>query len=251
MFSKPDFQTWGKASAVLFAAVMTRIDGRKDDALLRTYGFTGFPSLAVLDADGTALTKKVGRDLFAMATATAAATDHAALAAKVGAGDEVDRAAWFMARLGVGELELEPARAEMADLELTEAQRASAEQQLLVMEVGQLLRGRDATEVADKVYALHKAGKRLPAGSSLAFGFDSKLLEGAKKAGDGAAYLAAMPSVKEQLEEQVRNLEELLPKYQDNQRALESLRSSLEATRKNLADIDATAAAFRKNGPDR
>ena len=51
MFSSKGFQSWGKDNAILFAAVMTKIEGRKDDELLRTYEFRGFPSMAILDAD--------------------------------------------------------------------------------------------------------------------------------------------------------------------------------------------------------
>ena len=41
MFSKSDFQHWAKGNVVPFAAVATRIEGRKEDDLLRTYGFRG------------------------------------------------------------------------------------------------------------------------------------------------------------------------------------------------------------------
>ena len=91
MFSKKDFQTWGKQNAILFAAVMTKIEGRKDDALLRTYEFRGFPSMAILDADGTAMTKKVPRDLYSMSNIVAAAPAYAKLSAAIEAGNEVDR----------------------------------------------------------------------------------------------------------------------------------------------------------------
>ena len=58
VFSTTEFQSWGKNNAVLFAATMTKIEGRKDDELLRTYEFRGFPSMAILDAKGEAITKK-------------------------------------------------------------------------------------------------------------------------------------------------------------------------------------------------
>ena len=69
MFSKEDFQAWGKKDVVLFASVMTRIEGREDDDLLTKYGFRGFPSFAILDAEGEAITKQMGRDLASMQTA--------------------------------------------------------------------------------------------------------------------------------------------------------------------------------------
>ena len=110
MFSKQDFQDWGKQNAVLFAAVMTKIEGRKNDDLLRTYGFSGFPSMAILDADGEAITKRVPRDLFSMQNIVAAAPDYVKLKAAEQAGEAVDGKAWFMARLGVGELEAKEAK---------------------------------------------------------------------------------------------------------------------------------------------
>lgn len=52
----------------MFLSVMSRVRGRKDDNLLKTYGFRGFPSFAALDATGKMLAKPRGRSLAAFET---------------------------------------------------------------------------------------------------------------------------------------------------------------------------------------
>ena len=85
MFSQKKFQTWGKGDAILFAAVMTRIEGRENDRLLRKYGFSGFPSLAILDADGALITKQITRNTGSIQSAMRASQSYASLKKKVDA----------------------------------------------------------------------------------------------------------------------------------------------------------------------
>ena len=115
MFSTDDFQAWGKDNAILFAAVMTKIEGRKDDALLRTYEFRGFPSMAVLDASANAVTKSIPRDLQSMQRIVAATPGYVKLAAAVDAGEDVNASEWFLARLRLGKLTSAEAKEQLAE----------------------------------------------------------------------------------------------------------------------------------------
>ncbi|HMQ21913.1 MAG TPA: hypothetical protein PKE00_05445, partial [Planctomycetota bacterium] len=138
MFSTEGFQAWAKKNVVLFASIMTRIEGREDDALLRTYGFGGFPSMAMLDGGGEAITKKIGRDLPSMQTTATAAADYISLKNKVEAGEDVDPIKFFMARLGLGQLTAEEAAKEAAGLELDAVQKAILDKALLGLELDSL-----------------------------------------------------------------------------------------------------------------
>lgn len=245
MFSTKEFQAWGKEKAVLFAAVMTRIEGRAEDDLLRTYGFNGFPSLALLDAKGEVITKKLDRDLHSMSTVVSAASKFAELKAKVEAGERVDAGAWLAARLGVGEIELADAKKERAALELPPAAAESIDQQIHVMEVTALLRSRDS-EKATKLYDLYKAGRRLPDGTSMATAHDSVLLEGAKHAGDATVFLAISPAVKQEYEKQLTGMREALAKFKNNAKAVEQITANIKSVEKKIAELDEAAAGFAK-----
>ena len=116
MFSNKEFQSFAGESTVLFASVMTKIEGRKDDELLRTYGFRGFPSMAILDASGEKKFDSLPRDVYGMRCVLGSVDDYLALKDKVDAGETVDEKAWFLARLGVGEVDVSSARKELESL---------------------------------------------------------------------------------------------------------------------------------------
>ena len=250
MFSDKKFQAWGKQGVVLFASVMTRIEGRDDDALLQEYGFRGFPSLALLDSDGEMVTKKVGRDLYSMQTVSAAVSVYHKLKPQVDAGEKVDQAAWFMARLGMGELKLEEARKEVAALKLSDEQKVVAGQQIFVMEMEDLmdkLRSRElqVDAAGDVVYARYKEGARLPEGASLASYFDQMLVKGASKAKDAKAFFSAYPRVKEGMAKQLKSLEEGKVQYKDNERAQEYFNRQIESTKKQIDELESQAKALK------
>ncbi|MFT4514563.1 MAG: hypothetical protein ACI89X_003927 [Planctomycetota bacterium] len=248
MFSKNEFKAWGKQNAILFAAVATRIEGRKDDDLLRAYEFRGFPSMAILDADGTAITKKVPRDLYSMSNIVAAAPAYMKLSAEVEAGSEVDQKQWLMAQLGMGLIKAKDAKAQITSTGLGGKEKARAEAMLFVLEMGELAgsaRGRNVTAedkmaACQAVYEAFKAGMRLPAGSSPESFVDDMLIDAAKSNKDSAAFNHAFKRVKARHLEQIKTMNGYLPRYRadleknkDDEKKLERTKSTL----KQIADI--------------
>jgi len=250
VFSDKKFQAWGKQDVVLFASVMTRIKDRKDDALLSAYGFRGFPSLALLDSEGEMVTKEIGRDLYSMQTVSAAVSVYHKLKPRVDAGEEVDQAAWFMARLGMGELKLEEAKKEAAGLKLNDEQKETASKQIFVMELDGLVqqlrkRSMEVDAAGDAVYAFYKQGKRLPDGASLTSFYDQMLVKGASKAKDAEAFFFSYPRVKEGMTTQLESLEKGQLQYKDNERAQEYFKRNIESTKKQIAELEIQAKAVK------
>ena len=267
MFSKTDFQAWGKQNAVLFAAVMTKIDGRKDDELLRTYEFTGFPSMAILAADGEAITKSVPRDLYSMSNIVAAAPAYAKLSAADEAGDEVDQKQWLMARLGMGMIKAEEANELIASTGISGEMKTKAEGMAFVLEMGELsgsVRGRGVTAedkmaACEAVYEAFKAGKRLPDGCSAEAFVDDMLIDAAKSSKDKAAFAHAYERVKARHVEQVETMKGYLPQYEadlvknkDDEKLLERTKGTLKRigeiigeAEKKIAELDATAKELK------
>lgn len=247
MFSTSEFQTWAKANVVPFAAVMTKIEGRENDELLRTYGFRGFPSLALLDPNGDAIMKNLARDVHSMASAVKAAADYAELKAKVDAGEEVDQGRWLLARLGLNKLELEPAMSEFASLDLEGEQRQEAIHHLVQLELGQLMskarEGGDGAKAAQqRVLVMFHEDWKPPEGSSVQSFYDSLLIEAAKEQEDEAAFRYAYPRVRERLLEQKQTFEGYLDRYKDNEETLGRVRTMIERNEKELAELEAAAS---------
>jgi len=261
VFSKKDFQNWGKQNAVLFAAVMTRIEGRKDDDLLRTYGFRGFPSMALLDAEGEAITKSIPRDLYSMRKIVAAAPTYAKLAAMIEAGETVDETKWFFARLGMGKLELEEAKAFLDGGKLSGKALADAEQGVFVLEMGALqsrMRQRGLSpeereaitaEVRDAVYAAFQAGKRLPEGVSVAPFVDDMLITAAKENGDAKAFFHSYERVKAGLVDRMKSLASYpermradLEKYKDDPQRVERIQQSMKRFEQFMSNLEEQVA---------
>ena len=267
MFSKKDFQAWGKQNAILFAAVATKIEGRKDDALLRTYGFRGFPSMAILDAAGTALTKQVPRNLYAMSNIVEAAPAYAKLSADIEAGNQVDQKQWLMAQLGMGKIAAKEAKAQITSVGLSEKAKARAEAMIFVLEMDELAssaRGRKATAedkmaACEAVYEAFKAGKRLPIGAGPESFVDDMLIDAAKSNKDKAAFTHAFERVKARNVAQIQSMQGYLPRYRadleknkDDEKKLARTKGTLkrigeiiaEAEQK-IADLEALAKQLK------
>lgn len=256
MFSKKDFQVWGKQNAVLFAAVMTKIEGRKDDDLLRTYEFRGFPSMAILSADGTAITKQVPRDLYSMSNIVAAAPSYAKLSAKVAAGEEVDQKQWLLAQLGMSKISAADAKAQIVSSGLSGDDKAKAEGMLFVMEMGELsgkVRGKateqDKAAARQAVYEAFKAGKRLPSGASPEAFVDDMLIEAAKSNHDAAAFAHAHARVEARFVEQIEQMKGYqqqyradLEKHKDDEKLLARTKSTLERIEKIIEEAQKQVA---------
>lgn len=222
MFSDEEFQAWGKENVVLFAAVMTKIEGRKDDELLRTYEFRGFPSMAVLDADANAVTKSIPRDLFSMQQIVAATPAYVTLAADVEAGKEVDAAAWFQARLRLGKLTADEAREAFANAGLSGDAKEEALQAMFVLEMTELsrsVRGRDVTAedkmvACQAVYEAFQAGRRLHAGAPAEAFVDDMLIDAAKSSNDKVAFQYAYERVKQRHLKRIKDMEGFKARYE-------------------------------------
>jgi len=250
VFSKKDFQDWGKENAVLFAAVMTKIEGRKDDELLRTYGFRGFPSMAVLDADAEAITKTVPRDLHSMQKIVGAAPGYMKLAAALDAGQKVDAAAWFMARLRLGMFSTAEAKEEFAKVRLAGDVKDEALQSMFVLDMTELqrqARQRDATAedrmaACEAVYAAFKAGRRLHAGAPPESFVDDMLIDAAKSNGDKDAFGYAYERVKQRHMKRIKDMEGFKARYQadvekfkDDQQKRDRAASTVERIKQIMA----------------
>ncbi|MCA8955622.1 MAG: hypothetical protein KDC87_06085 [Planctomycetes bacterium] len=251
MFSKKDFQQFGKQEPVLFASVTTRITGRKDDALLRTYGFGSFPSFAILDASGTAITKSVGRDLYSMKSAVRAAKAWVEVQAAEASGETIDRNKAFLAKLALGKLRLKQAKAELAGLSLTAEQAKAADESMLLLEMNSILAAarRDIDGSAQRVYEVFKSGRTLPEGSSARDRAAFLLMRAADKAGDGKAFQAGWKDAKPQLEERVHTIEKAAADPKLNKRRRASLGPMLERLKGEIAKNDKRAAELAGKSP--
>mgnify|MGYP001341760569 FL=1 len=222
MFSTDDFQAWGKDNAILFAAVMTKIEGRKDDALLRTYEFRGFPSMAVLDASANAVTKSIPRDLQSMQRIVAATPGYVKLAAAVDAGEDVNASEWFLARLRLGKLTSAEAKEQLAEAGLSGDAKEEAQQSMFVLEMTELskaARRRDASAedkmaACEAVYAAFKTGRRLHAGAPPEAFVDDMLIDAAKSNGDKAAFGHAYERVKQRHMKRIKDMEGFKARYE-------------------------------------
>ena len=274
MFSKKDFQDWAKGgNAIVFAAVMTKIDGRENDGLLRDYGFRGFPSLAILDSTGKAITKKVDRSLESMSTVTKASKRYVTMKAKVDAGEDYNKGAWFMTRLKMGQIEVAAAKEEMGNLQLREKQTTRANNMIFAMELEGMLnkqraqmrrpRGRgqaqdaaaprgEKLDIEGFVYKSFQSGKRIPKGHGILGFFDSHLIEAGKKNSDAKAFLFSYERVRKTIAARIAQYKNLVKRYenQDSDRAqmmmqrLEQITTRFET---QLSELDAQAKKFKSN----
>ncbi|MCB9917417.1 MAG: hypothetical protein H6832_03345 [Planctomycetes bacterium] len=247
MFSKEEFQTWAKDNVVLFASIMTRIEGREDDALLKDYGFRGFPSMAILDGSGDAITKKVARELPAMKESVAACNAYAKTKAKVDAGEDVDPAEWFLTRLALGQFSVDEAKEAAAELELTESQKATYDKALLGLELDGLMAsarnpaGQKAA--AEAVYAFYKAGRVPAAGSQQESFFMAMLGSAADSKNDGDAYLVAGPHLLKQAKDALKRIEDMREGFKGDPKRIEE---AIDRMKKQVTDIEAKLESFKK-----
>jgi hypothetical protein len=261
VFSTKEFQDWAKSNVVLFCSMMTRIEGRKDDDLLRTYGFRGFPSFAVLDHEGTAVTKKVDRSVEGVKKAVTASTAVMQMRAKMEAGEEIDKAEYFFARMMLGALSYEKAEEELAELEnLSDEQAEKADRMMLDLKLQGLMnrqrgmrraspdqRQAMTKEIEDTVYKAYKNGLMPEKGANSHLFFMGNLATAAEKAGDGKAFLVAYPHVRPMVKSNLDRYVGLLesPRFKNNPNAIQQITQIVERFKKQLADMDAKAEQFK------
>lgn len=251
MFSTEEFQSWAKDHAVLFNSIMTHIDDREHDDLLRTYGFRGFPSMALLDHEGTALVKKIGRSVEAVKTAVSSANEYLQLKAKKEAGENVDPVKFYFTQLRLGVLDSEKAKQGLAELELSDQQADEADRLILGLEVGELLDGLQSRSleqqaIADKIYGFYKNGRTLPEGAELRPFYMGMLLEAAQKKDDGKAFLAAFPTVRGMLEGQLKQSEGILERVRGNPRYEQQYQQRVDQLKKQIDTLQRKADEYSK-----
>ncbi len=231
---------------------MTKIEGRKDDELLKTYGFRGFPSMAILDASGEAITKSVKRDLPSMKTAVNAAGVYVKLKAKVDSGEQYDKKAWFLAQMGLGMLSPDEAKGCAAELGLKGKEAKEVDGAILALEITGLMRQRGSNP-SEKIYKWFKAGRRLNEGAAERSFFDSALNEAAIKNDDTEAFKYSVVGAKKatvkiaaRWKANLPRFERDLERFKDNARilpqvenAIKRAKQNIEKSAKTLADIEA------------
>ena len=217
----------------MFVHITTRIEGHPYDDLLVKNGFTGFPTLAILDQEGNVLTKDVGRSVDAMSQAIGGMAVLIDLEKREAAGEEGLEKSLFKARLRLGKIDLVEAKTKLADLEFTDAERKELDSILLGKEMMEWLMdplgGPDAAMT--KVYEAYKAGRRPDSSEQSQSLYYQILLDAAEKAKDAVAFEAAyevvIPMLKaniakqkesvpeDQLEEWLKGAAEFIKQYED------------------------------------
>ena len=124
MLSTDEFKAFA-GKVVPFLSMMTRIEDRKDDDLLRTYGFRGFPSLAFLDAEGNKLLTQGGRTVKDFEDSLAKVSEFVELDAKAKAGDESAVVPALIAQMKLGGIDYAGAQAKAKGAKFTKEQKVA------------------------------------------------------------------------------------------------------------------------------
>ena len=177
LFSSDDFAEWSK-KYVIYVHVSTHLEGREHEGLFRAKGFTGFPTLAFLDAEGGLTAKHAGRRAIPELDKTAdKATAYLALRKKAASGDQTANQHLFVADLQLMRYDFTLGSLKFAGLRegMSQALRKKAEQRLVDVQyselrgrlVQELQAGLDRQEYSKRYQALNvdffRAG-RLPGG---------------------------------------------------------------------------------------
>lgn len=121
----------------------SRVEGDKHQKLFKQRGGTGFPYLAVLDADGELLFGRASRNVagfeFAMRRARKMQTQLADLAKRSEQGDASARYALFLKRVELMRYSAAEAREEFAGLKLSEEERKVAEAKLVDLDIREVM----------------------------------------------------------------------------------------------------------------
>lgn len=188
--------------------VTTQIEGRPDDDLLSQKGFRGFPSLAILDAEGEILKKDIGRTVEAMNTAVDAVSEYNSLKQKIASGAKGLEAKLFVAEVRLGKIDVAEAEAKLAKFKLTGDDKKLVDSLIFDKEFSDWLdqarsRKLAAPEFFGKVLKAYKAGRRPSEGGEAAPMFWQFLLQGAEDAADPKAFEAAAKIQIEQMKKEL------------------------------------------------
>lgn len=262
MFSKTAFHKSANDSVILFASVMTKIEGRPYDDLLRTYEYRGFPSMAILDADGAKQYEGFPRDVYGMTTILGSVGDYLSMQAEIDAGKEVDAKAWFLARLYMGEVDLSTAGDELAKHELSDAERARAEGHLFALEMADLMNknyefmranGRGSgndPEVVAAIYDAFVEGKRLPAGTSAEEFVADVLVETGYEQKNAAAFHYGFERVLPSLEGQIADMRGRIEDYSEKAKTDERYANAIKSMEGRIASHEKRIALLRERAAE-
>ncbi len=205
MLSTEEFADWSKG-LVLFLHLTTRVKSDPDQSLLRDKGFSGFPSLAILDASGELLSKHpLGkRDLGSVVAMAEQAEAFAKLRAKAEAGDTKAKARVLVSKLEMNLLTHADGCAlfETLSASMTGEQREQAELFLITREfteAEQALRGdgpasSDYFEARKQLILRFFADGKIPTGIK-APSFLSTVMRHAETQGDVKMYERALEAL--------------------------------------------------------
>jgi hypothetical protein len=209
---------------VLFTHVTTHVDTDPYDTLLSENGFNGFPSVAILDAEGRQLEGHVGGDkLTGIQTMLEKAQAYAKeVVAKADAGDKAAQKKLLLDRIAKKSIKLEDAKKGLAaQADLSADERATAEAMLPNLEMSGHMgtAWKDRPGTALKLAAMMKAG-RIPSGKD-AGGFFTQVMTAADATKDAKLADAVVTAAKAAAEKDpsmkrmVDGLEKTAAKIQD------------------------------------
>jgi len=128
---------------VLFLHVTSQVEGDEHQELFKQRGGTGFPYLAILDADGELLFGRASRNVagfeLAMERARKTQAQLADLARRSEQGDASARYALFLKRVELLRYSAAEARAAFAGLKLSEEDRKVAEARLVELDIREVM----------------------------------------------------------------------------------------------------------------
>lgn len=154
---------------MLFLHNTSRVEGEPYPRLLQEKGFSGFPSLCFMDAEGNVLAKPAQRTVAAYAETLASAKDLLALRQKGDARTEAETKQLFLTELKLDLIPVGEIEARAAAVKGLTAEEQAAAQQKIVDGQYQALMGKmrqlKPEELAAQVAAMAKAG-RIPSGRS-------------------------------------------------------------------------------------
>lgn len=151
MLSTDEFKTFA-SEYVMFCHITTRLEGRAHDGLLSDKGFTGFPSLAAMNADGDIIAKLTGgRDVAGFREMMASAAKYEEIRAKA-EHSPADKLFLLLHSLDMGNVDVEAARKSAAELEgLDDGQRREIEGKLTDLEIMAVLGKPKSREEAEEL----------------------------------------------------------------------------------------------------
>jgi len=180
--------------------LMTKVEGDPDQELFYEKGCLGFPTLAVLDADGTLLAKhQKERNVEGFEATMAGARAFQDTLKKAAGGDAAAKTAVLEKQIEWGSISHADATKALAGANLDSERKAKLEQGLLGLEFNEARREKDPAAMYAKLEAM-RAGNRIPKDArGGTIGFWNSLVMAAERTGDIAKLKAAAEHARKEL----------------------------------------------------